>query len=481
MIGALVVIALSQADAGAAVVAEADVDVQSHASPRATIDATASTDLLAANSVATDPGSGEPAELTAYELGIRALLNATAISRHLHLDVDYQGRQPIAGNLQNTPIHLLNRAELSADFLDKLLYFGVGRFLAPSAVMLPVDGLRARLAARGFELQLFGGRRAITSTRTGNVELSTFLPAVGLSAAFRTERVEAEAGVSFSRDQVPLQDGEQHSYDQLSAFVRSTVRPFDWVVIGGELALAPGATYVLGPSWSSVELVTRSVDLFYGYALVDLRPHSTVRITYDLHGQRAQLRRDRDNLDPNEAPLLSLVPQFIDNRLRVRWRPFQLGWLGPDARFRVRPDRNELRVGGRIDLAPPWAKGVCLRATYMYEKMLKTGDAALPADRQYWSASLGWRWSGLDLAAGVSNVQRSNLPLSSRRYSPFDDGPATATDLSPFMLEAQRTAFVRAFWGSDVFFAGVDFEQSLTDTRERRVFAQLGARLEREW
>jgi len=476
MISALVLIALAQADAGVE-----ELDVQSHASPRATIDATAGTDLLAANSVATDPGSGDPAELTAYELGVRALLNATAFSRHVHLDVDYQGRQPIAGNLSNTPIHLLNRAELSVDLLNKLLYFGVGRFLAPSAVMLPVDGLRAKVMVASFELQIFGGRRAITSTRTGNVELSTFLPAAGLSAAVRTERVQAEAGFSFSRDQVPLQDGSQAPHDQLSAYVRATGRLGEWLVLGTEVAVAQRATYVLGPAWGQVGLQTRSLDLFYGYVFADLRPHSTVRITYDLHGQRAAVSRDRDNFDPAESPLISITPQFIDNRLRVRWRPFQLGWLGPDVRFRVRPDRNELRVGGRLDLAPGWAKGVCLRATYMYEKMLKNGDAALPADRSYWSASLGWRWSGLDLSAGVSNVQRSNLPLSSRTYSAFDGGPTQPVDLSPFMMEAQRLAFVRAFYGSDLFFAGLDFEQSLTDTRERRVFAQLGARLEKEW
>ena len=35
--------------------------------------------------------------------------------------------------------------------------------------------------------------------------------------------------------------------------------------------------------------------------------------------------------------------------------------------------------------------------------------------------------------------------------------------------------------GTDLWFAGVDFEQSLTDVRERRIFAQLGLRLEHEW
>ena len=49
------------------------------------------------------------------------------------------------------------------------------------------------------------------------------------------------------------------------------------------------------------------------------------------------------------------------------------------------------------------------------------------------------------------------------------------------VLEAQRILFLRAFYGSDIWFAALDFEQSLADPRERRVFAQLGARLEKAW
>lgn len=472
---ALLIVVLAQADAGTSETVDA-VDVQSHASPKATVDGMVATDVLYANSLNRNPTPPvEAPELTSAELGIRALVSATAISRHLHLDVDYQGRQPIAGNVKNADIHLLNRAELSADFLDKLLYVGVGRFLAPSAVMLPVDGGRVVVHFRALELQVFGGRRAITSTRSGNVELSTFLPAVGGMAAVRFERVQAEAAVSFAGDQVPLPDGSQQSYNQLSSYARVTARPTDWLNAGGELALAQRATYVLGPTWSSAELRTRTADVFYAYVFADLRPHATVRVTYDFHFQNAALYRS----EPAAVNDVLFVPQFMDNRLRIRWRPFGLGWLGPDVRWRVRPDRHEWRFGGRADLAPSWARGFCLRAHYMYELMAR--GVELPSDRSYWSASLGWRWSGLDLSAGVNNVQRSNLPLSSRVYTPYDDTPTQPVDLSPFMLEAQRTAFVRLFYSSDVFFAGLDFEQSLTDERERRVFAQVGARLEKVW
>jgi hypothetical protein len=150
-------------------------------------------------------------------------------------------------------------------------------------------------------------------------------------------------------------------------------------------------------------------------------------------------------------------------------------------RFRVRPDRQEWRFGGTADLAPEWAHGLCLRGNFIFEKMVQTGAELAPADRYYWSASLGWRWRGLDVSAGASDVERTALPLSSRTYTPYDDGPNKPVDVSPFVLAAQRLGFVRAFYGTGIWFAGLDFEQSLTDGRERRFFVQLGARLEKEW
>lgn len=465
-----------------ALIALSQVDAVSTASPKVTLDADASADVLVANSVNTDPGGGPEPELTSVELGISARLHATAASRHLHLDVDYQGRQPIAGNAPNTAIHLLYQAELSADFLNTLFFVGLGRFLAPSAVMLPVDGLRAQVHVGPVTVQGFAGRRAITSTR-GNVDFGRFLPAGGGSVALGFARLTAELAVTFSRDEVPLLEGQApKSFDALSAYLRAMGRPFDWLVLGGEVATAQRASYVLGPTWDDLTLTTRTVDLFYAIAFVELRPAKSLRIAYDFHFQQADLFRQGTVDDTGTPANVAFTPQFIDNRIRVKWSPFGLGWLGPEVRARVRPDWHEWRVGGFADLAPAWAKGFGLRGSYTFEKMVQTGALTPPSDRSYWSASVGWRWRGLDLALGASDVQRSNLPLSGRVYTPYDDSsPKAPVDLSPFVLAAQRIAFLRAFYGNEIFFAGVDFEQSLTDPRERRVYAQLGARLEEVW
>lgn len=485
MIATLALLVLAQAGLPSTPLGEdRAVDVVSGASVKGTIDAEAAVDLLSANVVNDEPGSGQPPEMTAFELGLRARVYATAFSRHAHVDFDYQGRQPIAGTpgSTNSAIHLISKAEVSFDFLDKLLFLGVGRFLAPSAGMLPVDGLRAQLHVRNLVFQIFGGRRAITSTRTGNVELATFLPAAGASVSLNLPRVQAELAGTFSRDQVPLGASEQ-SFDAFSASARAVGRPLDSLILGAELSAAQRASYVLGPTWNSVELTARSVDLFAAVAFAELRPLKTLRFAYDFRFQQAGLYREGIRLDPDDPQVTAdgFTPRFIDNRLRIRWRPLGLGWLGPEVRLRIRPDRQEWRLGGFVDLAPDWARGVCLRGNYTYEKMVQTGAELAPSDRSYWSASVGWRWRGLDVAAGASDVQRSVLPLSSRTYTPYDDGPNRSVDLSPFVLASQRIAFVRAFYGTGLWFAGLDFEQSLNDGRERRFFVQLGARLEKEW
>jgi len=482
MISTLVLLTLAQADGGT-------VDVVSSASVKATVDAEVGFDVLGANVVNTAAGAGDPAEMTAYELGLHARAYATAFDRHGHFDLDYWGRQPIAGNSPNTPLHLLYKAELSADVLDKLLFIGLGRFIAPSATFLDVDGARVTLNLKNVHLTVFGGRRAITSSDASNVDLSTFLPAVGATLSLTLPRVQAELGASYTRDQAPQWNPETQvfdnlgTYDDVSAYARVMARPVDAVVLGAEIATAPSASYILGPTWNSVELTTASVNLFYVMAFAELRPHKTLRLSYDLHYQRAELFRDGYRLDPNDPTVIAegFVPTFLDNRLRIKWRPFGLGWLGPEARFRARPDRNELRVGGFADLAPDWGKGFCVRASYTYEKMIQRFDIVPPADRSYWSASVGWRGAGLDLALGASDVERSALPVSGRVYTPYNDTPTQANDLAPFVLQAERIAFLRAFYGNAIWFAGVDFEQSLTDARERRFFAQIGARLEKEW
>ncbi len=82
----------------------------------------------------------------------------------------------------------------------------------------------------------------------------------------------------------------------------------------------------------------------------------------------------------------------------------------------------------------------------------------------------------------MSFIERTAGPLSGRVFNHDDPmQPTRPVDLSPFVLEAERIAFVRAFWGTDAFFAGLDAEQNLLDRREQRFFLQIGGRMEATW
>jgi hypothetical protein len=331
---------------------------------------------------------------------------------------------------------------------------------------------------------VFGGRRAISSSDVSNVDFKTFLPAAGAAVGLSLPRLSGQLGFAYSRDQLPLLLGTTNpQVDASSGFVRATGRPLDWLVLGGEISLAQRADYVLGPTWNSISVTPANVDLFYALGFIEVKPSKSLRIVYDVHFQQAELFRGGVQLSAGDPAVTAVgfVPTYVDNRLKVKWRPFELGWLVPEARFRLRPDWNELRAGIGADLSPAWAMGLCVRASFAYDKRIQRGNLIPPADTSFWSASVGWRGHGLDVALGASDVERSALPISGRVYTPYNDTPTVTNDLSPFVLGAERIAFVRAFYGSSIFFAGVDFEQSLTDARERRVFAQLGARLDKEW
>ena len=81
-----------------------------------------------------------------------------------------------------------------------------------------------------------------------------------------------------------------------------------------------------------------------------------------------------------------------------------------------------------------------------------------------------------DANAGLSSFERSAAPVSSRRAD-----ASSTEDLSPFVLQAQRIASVRAqYTHDDSWYGGVDYEHSLDD-REFRVLVRLGAFMEVDW
>ena len=451
------------------------------------VDGSVGVDYFHSSSRRDDPREPEiPRGLTAQDVGMRVRARLLELDDRLEVIVDYRGREAFGGQLAdgvatNANHRLLYRGEVRYEILEDRLVAGAGRFVAPAAALLPVDGLRAEIRLLdGLTIEPWGGRRAISTSRR-NVDFTDFLPAAGASVRWASPRLRAEVAGAFSRDEALLSPGGEEvteEFDSANVFADVTYRPLDDLFVGGLVSFVQRAGYVLGPGWTTATIETEALDLFQGLLFADYRPFRWLRASYDLQYQRAAVFRagtQQEVLTPDSAV------DFLDNRFEVSVRALEIGWVRAKGRYRVRDDRHELRLGGSVDVDDLYVDGLYLRAWLLHED-IEFDDESRDLDRFLWSALIGYRGHGLDAQAGARFLDRSSLPVSSRGFVLPGQGdlPGVGEDLAPFVLEAQSIAFVRAFYTRGPWFAGLDFEHSLKDA-ELRVLVQVGAFLEEAW
>jgi len=439
------------------------------------LDVEVAVDVFSAASRSGEPFSGPDEVSGTTDLGARFDAQLDELEDRLHVEVDYRGRQPIAGLAPNRPLHLLTEAWASYELVENRFELAAGRFLGDSFQWLPVDGAQAKL---WFDdrtwVSGFGGRRAISSSR---INLGGFLPAGGLALHRLADRYRFDAMGSYAVDRYVLGTGDtQVTSDQgsFSGLVRTSVQPVEQLRVGGHGALAQRATYVLGPNRADATVEIDSVDLATGVLWASWRPVEPLRVDYDLHGQRGVFLAAGDDglVDPN----------FLDNRLRLTGS-HKLGVARLDGRLRMRPERQERRFGGSLDANQLGLPGLFARGRLFYDDIVNAeggGDDVGGLDRGLWSASLGYDRNGLSVEAGASFIERAAVPVSGRVGNTVGAGALTPDDLSPFVLEAQRIGYLRAFWVSRFGFVGTDVERNLGDD-EWRVYVQVGSFLETSW
>jgi hypothetical protein len=397
----------------------------------------------------------------------------------LHAEVDYRGRQPVAGLASNRPLHLLTDAYVAYEVLDDRFTVAGGRMLVEAFQWLPIDGLRTTAQlAEGTTLSVFGGRRAISTARRN---LGGFLPAVGGSVARVHERYGLSAMASYSEDRFELgtpQGGTSTDLGSFASLVRGHGRPVDTLWVGGQVSLAQRATYVLGAQRADTVVELTATDLHQGIAWVSWRPVELLRLDADVHGQRGAFAFGGDE---GAADELLVDPSFFDQRLRATLA-HELGAARVDGRLRLRPDRQERRVGAQLDAHRVGLPGLFARGRAFYDDIVDEvhDDDVAGVDRGLWSVSGGYDRNGLSLELGASFIERAAVPVSGRVGNTVGAGALRADDLSPFVLEAQRIAFLRAFWVVRSAFVGVDVERQLGDD-EWRAYVQIGTFGERTW
>lgn len=446
--------------------------------------AQASLDFLFAESRDDNPPDFVTSQLNAQELGMRLRLDLTELDKRLGFHLDYRGREPIAGDFQNETLRLLYRAELEFEALKNTLKTAVGRFIAPAALYLPTDGARLTWTPGAWSLMAYGGRRAISLSRR-NLSFDNFLPAVGGQLRYARAWIDAEIAATYSEDEGVFIKGSAddsqevtENYGSSNAYARVNIRPVQSVMLGGQVSFLEQANYLLGPGWNDVQVDVDSVNIWSANFFADWRPIKGTQFDYTFHYQKATAYRaglisENGDIDADQAP------DFLDNRLRLGYRPFNLGWVRLRGRLRVRPDRQEYRVGGSVIVDQLGLTGLYVQGQLLYEDIVFDDDVENPPDldRLRWSAAAGYRNFGLDAQVGVRLIDRYGARVSGRQA----DGQSDAiVDLSPFTIGTQRIGFARAFYSQRKYFMGLDWEQNLEDN-EFRVFAQIGAFLETSW
>ena len=441
---------------------------------------------------AADPDSGRTT-LDAGDLGIRFLYAApiSGLGEGAQLQIDYHGREALQGDARNSDLRLVYAANVTWP-LSESTRLSVGRFLAPSVVLLPVDGVQLTRQHRFRDGEgtatIFAGRRGVLTSRR-NVPFDEFLPAVGADWQWRNQRFSLGGTLGYSEDEAILVNASQElkrPYGSFSGAVQASAVLSDSVTAYFRLAGFEQASVRLGPSWTELDLDVEALDLWHATGFVRWRPNRNWRFRYGLHSQRAAVQRVGVQLPDGSGGLEQVSdpgfrPKFTDHRLRAE-RRFMLGstqgWIRARVRYRERPDRSEFRFGGELHANNLLWEGVTLRASAFYDEISGRNGrpVELDGDRRHVSAAIGFRRDGWHIEAGGHWLDR-DAPYSGRTFTLADPGePDDARDHSLFVLEAQTNGFVRAFWTGRKYFAGLDLERNLEDGGEFRAFAQLGIR-----
>jgi len=210
---------------------------------------------------------------------------------------------------------------------------------------------------------------------------------------------------------------------------------------------------------------------------LDWRPEDDLRVQYSIHTQGVGVYRSSVDVGGEVTELDE--PNWTDNRVKVTVKPAKLSFVRAELRHRSRHDRGELRYGLAMHFADIATAGPYLEGRAYYDDIATGNNGWVGADRLYYRAAAGWEKGPVDVAAGVSFVERDFGPVSNRSAGATTE--IATSDLSPFVMEAQNIAFVRGFVVGRHYFAGLDVEANLGDSGELRVLLQAGALVDALW
>jgi hypothetical protein len=434
--------------------------------------------------LSTSPGLGA---LDDAELGITAKLEARNIAGKYDVKLYFIGREGFIGNsTQNNLYELSFTAKNLANRVDVKL----GRFAVPGGFWLILDGAQLTVKYTTWLSQsVWGGLRAFTTGRQPTWMTTSdnkqVLPLVGTALTARAEKVQAQVSFNWSRDVVRqrlgelVDDGpiqwENQTVDEYFIDGYLAVQPHEkvWLTGGATAGTRYDVQFNAANPYGPTTLGVATIGAVGAWGMLEARPHKRLRISYDIDYERMRLfQSELLTLKPDGTPVQAADGTFLDQQLRLVW----IAWraLRVEANYR-------LRFRDNTDIEHHFLAGV--RADDLFRGL--GAFVSVGADlnnlttkihnRVLYNAGVSLVKPWLDARLGIlfTDGIGSGLVFSYRNASGTGAAP---TDLFPYVLNANRIAYLRIFGVFWKMFAGLDVEENL-DAGQLRILAQIGASL----
>jgi hypothetical protein len=422
-------------------------------------------------------------DLTNAELGITARIDLRDVAKRWDFKLDFMGREGFIGNSSwNQLIELSASVRLASDRVK----ISIGRMKTPGGFWLIVDGLKLDVKYTSWLGQsAWGGIRSYTTGRRDTwmgPEDAVVLPLVGTSLWVAHRLVDAQLSFSWSRDAIDLRLGrvggrgalERHVEDEYFLDGYVSLYPVDKLSLSAGFSL--GSRYdvqfdAMNP-FGPTTLGIATIGAVGAYGTVEYRPLKPLRLLYTFNYERVRLIESQLLLTTAAgAPVQAAAGSFQDHALKISYRIWRA--LKAEARYRLRYRENtDLEHHVLVGL---WGdelwKGIGANLSVGVD--IDT-LAAKEHDRVIYNAGLSYLRPHLDLALGITFTDGigSGLPFSHHQNT----GGAAPTQLFPYVLEANRIVYLRAFGTFWKMFAGLDLEENL-DSAQIRMLLQIGGAL----
>ena len=408
------------------------------------------------------------------EVGLLVRADVRNLAKRLDLRLDFRDREPLVGNLPRRELHDLS---ITIRDLGGRLDLRAGRFAVPGGFWLITDGASATVRLAVVRLAAYGGLRAFTSSFTNATFAGDLLPLVGAAVAVEHPIVRASLAYTFTGDLLEVQRGkdrvERLQRPEMFLDGQALVLPHPTLLFAGGLSL--GSRYQLTYSSKMGEFTkppsvdSEAIGSFMAYAIGEWRPLPRLRLTYAFDFVRARVLTPVQPLDNSlKAAGGSFEDHTFKGAVRI-WRQ-----LRAEARYRLRFRENTdvvHRVEGLID-GDNLVVGLGAFVNFGLD-VYQRPDGAARRDSFVATGGLSFVRPYLDLRGGLLYTDAIGAGVAFSTHAKQAMGAGPTSELFPFVLEAQRIAYLRGFFTRRGFYAGADLELNL-EGQQVRAFAQVG-------